>query len=447
MKPLKLRDCLSEKVDYYRQPEAIIRAVDELNNQFANDSIDIVSLQNYNPRSHFETPITYEIKSYKNLHNHLVIDCCVFTASHYIGRFTNGEVSIAISPRFGNKIFNYLISYATNLYLPMGQSDIETGINSNSYWLIGLLWKSMLNKALTMGQIPKEYQTFTNNQKSYRGRLSINKHIHANICNASKFYCTYKKLSMDNVINNTIRCAYKTLKSKGLSSLLSEFEEYDKRLESLGVSSTINPSLLSTIRYTRMTAPYQPVINISKTILANKSAESSEKSNNLACSYFIDMSEIWEMYLLKVLQRNLPKRYTIYSPNSTTGIFLLENNMRELRPDIIIELNGRVLVIIDAKYKDYHLFGKTATDGVQREDLYQMSTYLYHYGTSNKAIAGIFTSPVYCQKEDVYCMKHNDLHYIGLINLNIEDKETSIDTHIEEISYVKRIEGILKRIE
>jgi 5-methylcytosine-specific restriction endonuclease McrBC regulatory subunit McrC len=121
--------------------------------------------------------------------------------------------------------------------------------------------------------------------------------------------------------------------------------------------------------------------------------------------------------------------------------------MRELRPDIIIELNGRVLVIIDAKYKNYHLFGKTATEGIQREDLYQMSTYLYHYGTSNKAIAGIFTSPVCCQIENVYCMKHNDLHYIGLINLNIEDKETPIDTHLEEISYVKRIEDILKRIE
>lgn len=113
-----------------------------------------------------------------------------------------------------------MIGYATNLYLPIGASDVSINTQNNSYWLIALLWKAMLNKALTTGQIPKGYEIITRNQKNYRERLSLYKHIHANLCDASRFYCTYKKLSMDNTINRTIRATYQILKSKEHQLLL-----------------------------------------------------------------------------------------------------------------------------------------------------------------------------------------------------------------------------------
>ena len=50
--------------------------------------------------------------------------------------------------------------------------------------------------------------------------------------------------------------------------------------------------------------------------------------------------------------------YHIYSPNTHHGEFLLNHEMREIRPDIVIEKEGRILAIIDAKYKPYRYFGK-----------------------------------------------------------------------------------------
>ena len=60
--------------------------------------------------------------------------------------------------------------------------------------------------------------------------------------------------------------------------------------------------------------------------------------------------------------------------------------MREIRPDIIIEKNGRKAMIIDAKYKKYSTFGFTSKNfqAVSRDDLYQMIAYLYHYGSNNE---------------------------------------------------------------
>jgi 5-methylcytosine-specific restriction endonuclease McrBC regulatory subunit McrC len=239
------------------------------------------------------------------------------------------------------------------------------------------------------------------------------------------------------------------LKQKGLTTLINEFEQYDKYLESMGVLPYVDLNMIENIRYTRMNAPYLSVMNLSKSILMHIKAESAHEGTQNGCSYFIDIAELWEMYLLKVLQRNLPSCYRVYSPNTHHGDFLLHHEMREIRPDIIIEKDGRILAIIDAKYKPYRYFGKTSLERifVQREDLYQMSTYLYHYGTRDKPILGLFSSPVKSEKNDIHTFSRNQNHQIGLINLDIESADGNIpDIHLEEVSYAKTISNLLKTL-
>ena len=430
---------------YHEQCAAYMNTVDRLQHQIAAGQLEIVNLQTYNPRFEIESPVWYEIKSYSEKRGYKVVNECQFYSSHYIGRYSHEGYAIIINPRFGN-IFNYLVSYASNIYIPYGESEISFNSQNNSYWLIALLWKAMLNRALTTGQIPKEYITVTKNQKTYHGRLTIAKHIRANLCDATRFYCSYKKLSMDNTINRVIRSIYIILKSKGLSSLVAEFEAYDKYLCSMGVGAeVVDVHEIDDIRYTRLSAPYKPVMELSRTILANHKAESSnDKSVNSDVSYFIDIADLWEMYLLKLLQNNLPSEYYVYSPNTGFGDSLLEGGMREIRPDIIIEKNGRVLMIIDAKYKDYTQFGKSALFGVNREDLYQMTTYLHHYGKEDQSIIGLFTSPVPCSEDDVHAYSHNKNHRIGLVNLDIVSVDDNIELlHKNEQVYLDNITKIL----
>ena len=431
---------------YHEQCAAYMNTVDRLQHQIAAGQLEIVNLQTYNPRSEIESPVWYEIKSYSEKKSgYKVVNECQFYSSHYIGRYSHEGYAIIINPRFGNT-FNYLVSYASNIYIPYGESEISFNSQNNSYWLIALLWKAMLNRALTTGQIPKEYITVTKNQKNYHGRLTIAKHIRANLCDATRFYCSYKKLSMDNTINRVIRSIYIILKSKGLSSLVAEFEAYDKYLCSMGVGAeVVDVHEIDDIRYTRLSAPYKPVMELSRTILANHKAESSnDKSVNSDVSYFIDIADLWEMYLLKLLQNNLPSEYYVYSPNTGFGDSLLEGGMREIRPDIIIEKNGRVLMIIDAKYKDYTQFGKSALFGVNREDLYQMTTYLHHYGKEDQSIIGLFTSPFPCSEDDVHAYSHNKNHRIGLVNLDIVSVDDNIELlHKNEQVYLDNITKIL----
>jgi len=78
------------------------------------------------------------------------------------------------------------------------------------------MWKATLEKAMTKSQIPKEYKKIEKNLSTFQGQLNISKHIKHNLFDKSKFYCNYRKLTMNTTINQTIRYTYKLLEKKGI---------------------------------------------------------------------------------------------------------------------------------------------------------------------------------------------------------------------------------------
>lgn len=76
-----------------------------------------------------------------------------------------------------------------------------------------------------------------------------------------------------------------------------------------------------------------------------------------------------------------------------------------------------------------------------------MSTYLYHYGTQEKPIIGLFTSPVKSEENDIHTFSRNKNHRIGLVNLDIESVSNDLSAiHNEESIYVKTISNLLETI-
>ena len=310
-----------------------------------------------------------------------------------------------------------------------------------------------MQRAIAVGQIPKEYKTENKNLRYYKGRLDIAKQIRVNLTNASRFYCSYRKLTSDNTINRAIRHAYKILCDKKMGSVVNDIREYDDKLAMLGVSnSPINISDIENIKYTRMTEIYRPVMQFCRAIIQQNLSESSIQTHNkTSVAYFIDMAELWEMYLLKKLEANFPD-YEVYSPNLREREFLMEDKYREVRPDLVIadKNTGNPRIILDAKYKNYTSLGNYSRKStVSREDLYQMTTYLHRFMKAGKGY-GIFVSPANQEKE-------NDVHKIigceqsiGLVNLNLqellEDKQSVSAKEIEkrEEIFINKIKSLLE---
>ena len=446
----------------------LICAIDKLNSE--KDSLQFVPLSKLSiKREKPDKILWYEINfdGLRKIYSSFSFKKATFYSSHYIGFYSTfydkEQVDIKIEPRFGNttNVFNYLLSYASGFYLPKDSFSQYEKNQKNNYWLMALLWKASLDKALSKSHISKEYKKEEKNIGFFKGRLKLSKHIKYNLVDKSRFYCQYRKMTLNTTINRTIKYIYKILKNKNCGSLLLNIAEYESKLTSFGVQDekvTIND--INKINYSKLNIHYKPVMELSKSIIKNKLASSSSTGQTKdSFGYFIDMAELWELYLLKLLQRNLPK-YNVYSPNIKGSQYLIENEYRQIRPDIIIEKDNKIVAILDAKYKFYNKLGANGTHpNVSREDLYQMTSYLYHYGKENKKIKGLFITPVAItedsEKKNICKYSNNENHKIGVLGLNLgvdkynnseNQKEKSFNEKIkeEENSFIKKLKNSLK---
>jgi 5-methylcytosine-specific restriction endonuclease McrBC regulatory subunit McrC len=114
------------------------------------------------------------------------------------------------------------------------------------------------------------------------------------------------------------------------------------------------------------------VVDLSVSILSNKTLN-NRTSNKSGYSFFLDMAEIWEMYLLKVFQDKFSSEgWSVTSEIVQTykGTFY----SRKLIPYIVLR-KGNKMAFFDAKYK---LMRGHYLD-VYRVDFFQIHTYKTYY--------------------------------------------------------------------
>ena len=152
------------------------------------------------------------------------------------------------------------------------------------------------------------------------------------------------------------------------------------------------------IRYTPITESYRPLVDLSLSILARipraPEVDGKAKSHGL----LLDMAEIWELYIAKILQEGLSGLRVVHTGRSNLNFqWLLTSEkgsvLQSLRPDILIYGDrDRCVAIADAKYKNTRS-NRENVNGVSREDLYQLSAYFSGFGNTTERIDGFLIYP------------------------------------------------------
>ena len=432
----------------------VAKAIDNLQKEIKEKKISSFSLIDGQQK-----PLPENFISYKNTGDSFI----VYT-SHYIGFYQDEKVHIEIKPRLfcekseaeKEKLFHHLIYYATNIYIPPSKPN-QSLFSSEQFSLLilTLLWKGALEHALTHNYIPKSYIPYQENIRTVRGKIDFTKHLSENLVDQSRFYCNYQNLTFDISINRAIRHVCNFLyKDKVLSALLGDLAGHEQKLASFGVQDRITVSEIDNIAYNRMNEEYKRVMALSKMFLLWQgiSEGDTDSLQKYPYCFFIDLAELWENYLLQVLNRHLSDKYKVYSPNfEPNKIYMLKGNKRSIRPDLIIEnkYSHEIVAVLDAKYKDYREFGEHAKNPnwVSKDDFYQMNSYLFYYAQNNKdkKLTGLFISPAPMNKSepDINEYRQNPNLKIGLINLPFQqlldnwiDKEKIHKTFCEKIEKI-----------
>lgn len=234
-------------------------------------------------------------------------------AGRYIGsiKFRNEkrECCLSISPRFGESALVHMLSEIFNIKITEGTSGLAKDSSAYIKMLISMIWTQKLNQSNRFG-LPRTSKEETNKGYFVKGKLAVlpsvfsyrkdetiisvsrnncfDKRIVSILCEAYRILC--KDFCFDRL---PISPSTKKL-IKGIESLYSSLK-----------CTRITENEYNRITYSPIYKEFKEIVDFSWSII-NTSWGVNGKSEKLSVSgYLLDMAEIWECYVRKILQKKL----------------------------------------------------------------------------------------------------------------------------------------------
>lgn len=299
---------------------------------------------------------------------------CDYCASYYIGAswLVKNELAVIVTPKMKNIDFVTMFlsaleidtknesDYFAQCYgIQFDEPTIETDEQLNQLTpLLVLHFVSLLERLVKRG-LKKDYIIREENLKTKaKGRLLVTNHLQKNVFQQrfDRVFCQYQEYTDDIPENRLLKKAllftdriinsYKSLKPQ---SSFPEIQSRLFRLKSLleGVSDKIEPYQVQKLSTNKLFKEYKDAIRVAKMILRRYDYSISEASQvqHATPPFWIDMSRLYEMWVLSVLQKN-----------SMNEILFQERGFygRQIADFVIREEK----MVLDAKYKpDYQNIG------------------------------------------------------------------------------------------
>lgn len=209
-----------------------------------------------------------------------------------------------------------------------------------------------------------------------------------------KFQCTYSNFEFDNQLNRIIKCTCKGLQN----SVSGENQRMIRHiLMKLNDVSDVrcSPYDCDKVRLTRFHKHYAIVLSMSKMFLLNKSTNFTADNTESFCFLF-PTEVLFEGFIGGFIQEALAGKAKVKLQASDMSVFsdLLYagksfGKSHKMRHDILIERQGKTLVVLDTKYKQVDRFEgnsdlkATVDKEISSDDVYQVITYARTRGLSD----------------------------------------------------------------
>jgi len=375
---------------------------------------------------------------------------------NYIGTFTYQNRQIDIQSRLSNTFLKRMLNFTNDVYLDDVDISGEIAKKENfdySKFIIFYMFVQKIEKAFLLG-LPKSYVTIRHHEMKLKGRIDINRFIKHDIPFKGKISSVSReqKESQEiiDVLYRAISIIEKEMPSflKNILHIKTHLKQY--RSKHYVSKNTIQKALRAKALQNPIFSPYKKIIEYAQLIINNRNIKQKKDARNTSKGFLIDVSELFELYLVKLLRWKMPEWNVEHEPE----IPLYENQFysRGIRPDIVLTRDHQVMVF-DAKYKRM-MFAKGGGDGgygdLDRSDFFQIHTYMSYYQNQKDTalIAGGLLYPMDGEFKDKNC--HSD-HWLGneetkfvVDGIDLSSIECGItDMMSEEEKNKKRMENIL----
>lgn len=312
-------------------------------------------------------------------------------AGRWVGSVKTDKYTIEVRPRFGNLSLFVLLDeiFSINILNNLTAEDISN-TDSLLQKLIPFIWAQKLGDANRYG-IPHTNVDVLHKGPHVKGRLLIRKSILPFFRQNMVVSATREK-QVDAIICRIILQAYDILKRKmdknirqklndNAFNALLNFENANIPLTQISLKQYEN------IRYKSIYESWRDVVDFSWQIIQNHDFSQKESDQSKGFGMFVDMAEIWEMFLRSKLQRAFPD-WDVSSPK--IEVYSTTFFKRKIIPDIVMR-HGNDVMVFDAKWKRMQFNGYD----VDRTDFFQIHTYIQYYQQQGlNVIAGGLLYPI-----------------------------------------------------
>lgn len=339
-------------------------------------------------------------------------------AGRYVGTVSFEGRTLTITPRFGLATLRNWLCEATSVVI----TDSPGRLREDELFIAQLLafvWTQGFVRAARHGLASLRRDVSTKGP-TIRGRLDIGASVRLIASHGREVVSTRSERSLDHAASASIIAAYGVLRRwRGFPDerwMPARAKELIPHLLAVTGPRPRVPTKaeLEHIRYTPITAGFAPIAELSRQIANQRGLAADIEASGETKGILLDVAELWERYVLSVLRKAaspLFVKHGTHERDTSKRLLQSENggqSLGTLIPDAVLHMHGDVRGVIDAKYKSLHP-SAMASQGPQREDLYQMAAYLGRFAPINLEGAwGLLAYPQDIGRPDIpFAEKHN----------------------------------------
>lgn len=235
---------------------------------------------------------------------------------------------------------------------------------------------TLVRRGFRSDYIPREDNLF-----SLRGKLLVAQHLLQNTIRRDRFFCRFDEFSHDRAENRLIHSALKQVLS------VCRFQENQRIARELSFifsevpTSTNIESDLGKIRLDRGMSYYKPALDWATLILRSLNPV-GERGKSHAPSLLFPMETLFEAYVAKHLRTQIGTERNLKTQEKSQHLVSHNNqNWFNLKPDLMVESDGKNHLVLDTKWKRLDTTKNNGTDKYQlsQSDFYQLYAYGHHY--------------------------------------------------------------------
>lgn len=231
--------------------------------------------------------------------------------------------------------------------------------------------------------VKRAYREKEENLNCAKGRIHIPAQLSQNLVHKEKFYVHYDEFSLDIPQNRILKTSFHYLLHRSrLHQNKIRLKQYLQVWDAIPFSKNMEADFRQTNGLSRLYSHYEKPLQWAKVFLKEESFTNFRgKSVNTALLF--PMERIFEDYAAAMFRKYLnDPELTVLTQDRRK--YLVDNHIDSpefrLKPDMVIEKNGKPVAILDTKWKAIDGTAAVKHYGIVQSDMYQLYAYGRKYG-------------------------------------------------------------------